>query len=154
MAAWVAIEAAAPDLAAEARRYLDSHVHKTLATLRRDGSPRISGTECKFALGELWFGSMAGALKAQDLMRDPRFALHSGSDDPPDWDGDAKVAGRAVEITDPGTWVEVYGEEQPQDGAHLFRADLFEVSTVRVGDGGLVIASWHEGRGVSEIRRS
>jgi len=152
MAAWVEIEAAAPELAKEARAFLDAHVHKTLATLRKDGSPRISGTECKFAAGELWFGSMAGALKARDLQRDPRFGLHSGSDDPPEWNGDTKIAGRAEELTDPAKWEEVYGEGQ--DGAHLFRADVTEVSVVKVADGGLVITSWHEGRGVSEIRRS
>jgi hypothetical protein len=152
MAAWGDFEADAPELAAEAKRYFDAHVHKTLATLRKDGSPRISGTECKFALGELWFGSMPGALKARDLQRDPRLALHSGSDDPPGWKGDAKVAGRAEEVTDPARWQEVYGSDQ--DGAHLFRVDLSEVSTVKVSDGGLVITAWHVGRGVSEIRRS
>lgn len=152
MATWAEVEANAPELAAEAKRYLDAHVHKTLATLRKDGSPRISGTECKFALGELWLGSMHGALKARDLQRDPRLALHSGSDDPPGWQGDAKVAGRAVEVTDPAKWKEVYGDGD--DGAHLFRLDVSEVSTVKVEHGGLVITSWHEGRGVNEIRRS
>jgi len=68
-------------------------VHKTIATLRRDGSPRISGTEYRFTEGELWFGSMHGAMKALDLRRDPRFALQSAPADPPGWDGDAKLAG-------------------------------------------------------------
>ena len=48
----------------------------------QDGAPRISGIEAQFLGGELWFGSMAGARKALDLRRDPRFALHSGSADP------------------------------------------------------------------------
>src|SRR5215203_1946017 len=101
MPSWREVEAEVPELAALARRFLDAHVHKTLATLRRDGSPRISGTEVDFADGELWLGSMWQAVKALDLRRDPRFALHSGSADPPDWKGDAKLAGRAEEITDP-----------------------------------------------------
>ena len=82
MPSWKEFEAAAPALAAEVRRRLDAHTHKTLATLRRDGSPRISGSECRFAEGELWIGSMWKALKARDLQRDPRFALHSGSGEP------------------------------------------------------------------------
>ena len=79
MPSWSEVEAEAPELVALARRFLDAHVHKTLATLRRDGSPRISGTEIDFADGELWLGSMWRSAKALDLRRDPRFALHSGS---------------------------------------------------------------------------
>ncbi len=101
MPSWSDFEAAAPELAARVRERLDAHVHKTLATVRRDGSPRISGTETRFADGELWIGSMWQALKALDLQRDPRFALHSGSDEPDEWGGDAKLAGVVEEITDP-----------------------------------------------------
>ena len=49
MASWSAIEAEAPELTALARDFLDAFVHKTLATLRTDGSPRISGSEVIFA---------------------------------------------------------------------------------------------------------
>ena len=105
MANWRVIEEAAPELAARARATLDAHKHKVLATLRRDGSPRISGIEATFEDGELWLGMMAGSRKALDLRRDPRLALHSASVDPPDdptsWPGDAKLAGRAVEVDDP-----------------------------------------------------
>ena len=93
MAGWRQVEAEAPELAALARHYFDRHVHKLLATLRLDGSPRISGIEVTFAEGELWLGMMWRSVKALDLLRDSRFALHSGSDDPPEWTGDAKVLG-------------------------------------------------------------
>src|SRR6187455_3746381 len=101
MASWSGVEAQAPELAGLARGFLDAHTHKTMATLRRDGSPRISGTETNFRDGEVYIGSMWKAVKALDLQRDPRFAIHSGSADPSDWRGDAKIAGRAQEITDP-----------------------------------------------------
>jgi len=81
---------------------LDAGVHTTLATLPRDGSPRISGTEVQFRDGDVWLGSMWQAVKARDLRRDPRFALHSASVDPPAWRGDATFAGRVEEVTDPG----------------------------------------------------
>src|SRR5919107_690839 len=100
MPSWSAFDSAAPDLAARVRERLDAHVHKTLATVRGDGSPRISGTETQLSDGELWIGSMWNARKARDMQRDPRFALHSGSDDPTAWSGDAKLAGVAVEIAD------------------------------------------------------
>jgi hypothetical protein len=98
MAGWQEMVEAAPEFASVVRRRLDARQHKTIATIRRDGSPRISGIETFFAEGHLWFGSMPAARKALDLRRDPRLALHSGSIDPPDWPGDAKIAGRAEEI--------------------------------------------------------
>ena len=39
-------------------------------------------------------------LKARDLLRDPRLALHSATVDPEMRLGDAKIAGRAVDVTD------------------------------------------------------
>src|SRR3712207_6914843 len=50
--------------ARKVRERLDAHGHKTIATLRRDGSPRISGTETRFGEGDLWIGSMWEARKA------------------------------------------------------------------------------------------
>src|SRR3712207_6314574 len=114
MPSWSRVETEAPELAAVARHFLDAYVHKTLATLRRDGSPRISGTEVDFANGELWLGSMWRAVKALDLRRDSRFALHSGSADPPEWTGDAKLAGHVEEITDPERKGAVIGADASQ----------------------------------------
>ncbi|MGH2993134.1 MAG: pyridoxamine 5'-phosphate oxidase family protein [Solirubrobacterales bacterium] len=155
MASWSEIEVEAPELAAEARRLLDAHVHKTIATLRRDGSPRISGTEMKFAEGELWMGSMPRSVKALDLQREPRFALHSGSEDPPDWTADAKLAGRVEEVDDPERKSAVYGGDEAPGEYHLFRADVTEVVVTRVGEppDHLVIESWHAGRGVTRRGR-
>jgi hypothetical protein len=151
---WSEFEAAAPELAARVRALLDARTHKTLATIRRDGSPRISGTESKFAEDELWIGSMWNARKALDLRRDPRFALHSGSDDPPGWSGDAKLAGVAEEITDPERVRAINGAGVGP--SHLFRLDLHEVSTVGLAESGkaLVIEVWTPERGVRRIERA
>jgi hypothetical protein len=155
MPSWSEFESAAPELAVKVRARLDAHGHKTLATLRADGSPRISGTESRIADGELWIGSMWMALKARDLQRDPRFALHSGSDEPSDWAGDAKLAGVAEEITDPALVREHNGAAAEQGPSHLFRLDLHEVSAVELNGArdGLVIELWTPERGVREIRR-
>lgn len=157
MPSWSEFEAAAPALAAQVRERLDAHTHKTLATLRRDGAPRISGTETRFARGELWIGSMWQALKARDLQRDPRFALHSGSDDPPAWRGDAKLAGVVQEITDQALVREVNGEEIAAMGpSHLFRLDLREVSVVALHESGraIVVRSWTPERGERTVERA
>ena len=153
MPSWSEFEAAAPELAAAVRARLDAHTHKTLATVRRDGSPRISGTESQISHGELWIGSMPDARKARDLQRDPRFALHSGSADPPGWEGDAKLAGVVEEITDPERIREINGAGHGE--SHLFRLDLREVSTVGLDDARtqLVIDVWTPERGVRTIKR-
>jgi hypothetical protein len=156
MPSWTDFRAAAPALAERVRSRLDAHVHKTLATVRRDGSPRISGTETAFVEGELWIGSMWGARKARDLQRDPRFALHSGSDDPPEWKGDAKLAGVVEEITDPDRVREINGAKAPPGPSHLFRLDLREVSMVGLHESGkaIVIEVWTPSRGVRTIERT
>ena len=148
MTTWQEFEGQAPELAARVRARFAIGKHCTMATLRSDGSPRISGTEVEFADGELRIGSMAGAVKAQDLLRDPRLALHSPTVDPPEgaptgWAGEAKVAGHAAPRDSP-------------DDSHRFAIDLTEVVLTHLDDAGtqLVITSWHPGAGVREIRRS
>ena len=157
MATWDDFAAAAPELAAAARKLLEAHTHLTIATLRKDGAPRISGIECRFIEGDLWFGSMPNAVKALDLQRDPRFALHSGTGDASEWHGDAKFAGRVEEITDLERMKEIFeAMGHPQSGpSHLFRAELSELSTVRLGEPAdhLVIDSWREGEEPKRIKR-
>jgi hypothetical protein len=150
MAAWKELEQAEPELAARVQRLFDAGRHKTIATLRADGSPRISGIECEFADGELRFGSMPGARKGADLRRDPRFALHGPTVHPEDgkeaeWPGEAKVAGRAVLAGPLG------------DGAdgELFLADISEVVVTRLNPAAtlLVIESWTPKRGLRVLER-
>jgi hypothetical protein len=155
MPSWAEVEAEAPELAARARELLEAHTHLTMATLRRDGSPRISGTEIQLADGELWFGSMWKAVKALDLRRDPRFAIHSGSGEPGEgWSADAKFAGRAEEVDDPELKKARGGGAGGSD-YHLFRADISELVVTGLGEPAdhLVIESWHPGRGVERRTR-
>ncbi len=154
MASWETFTVAAPDLAAAVQRRFDAHGHKTMATLRKDGSPRISGTEVQLRDGQLWIGSMPDARKALDLRRDGRIAIHSGSDEPDGWNGDAKVAGTAVEVTDEQI-VATFAEGAPPGPFHLFRIELREAVVVSLGDPAdhLVIESWHEEKGVTRIER-
>lgn len=156
MPSWSDIEREAPKLAAAAKRFLDARKHKTIATLRRDGSPRISGTEATIHDGDLWWGSMPNAVKALDLRRDPRFALHSGSDDPPAWEGDAKVAGRAEELTAERRAAAVASLGWDLGGdAHVFRAEIEELAVVRLNDerNRLIVESWRPERGLQRIDR-
>jgi hypothetical protein len=146
MARWEEIEKDAPEFAARVRALFEAGTNKTIATLRWDGSPRISASEAQFTDGELTFGSMPGAVKLLDLRRDPRIAMHSPTleppaDDPSSGPGDAKLSGRAIEVPPPpGT---------PHVDAAFFRIDIDEVALTYVGTPAdhLVIESWHAGRG-------
>ena len=152
MVAWKDLEQAEPEFAGRVRRLFDAGRHKTIATLRADGAPRISGIECEFADGELKFGSMPGARKGADLRRDPRFALHSPTFHPvegreAEWPGEAKIAGRAV-LAGP---IDA-GENGP--AGDLFLADISEIVITQLNPEAtlLVIESWapHRGRRVVE----
>lgn len=158
MAAWQQIVETAPEFAARVQARLQARVHQTMATLRADGSPRISGIETFFTEGDLWLGSMPNARKALDLRRDPRVALHSGSIDPPEWNGDAKVSGRAEEEADPRRRLDVFrtrGSNPPSAESHLFRVDIAEAVLVGLNDAGdrLVIELWRPGRPLQRLER-
>ena len=154
MPAWQAIEQAEPEFAGRVRRLFDAGRHKTIATLRADGSPRISGIECEFTDGELRFGSMAGARKGADLGRDPRFALHGPTFHPEEgkegaWPGEAKIAGRAV----PAGPVATDGASEPE--GEMFVADISEVVITGLDAGAtkLVVESWTPERGLRRVER-
>ena len=149
MTTWEEFAAAEPDLARRVRALFAQRKHATIATLRADGSPRISGTEVEFADGGLHIGSMGGARKALDLRRDPRYALHCPTVDAPEddqaaWLGDAKIAGRAFE------------EADGDDGSHRFRLDVAEVVLTKLTEAGdqLQIESWHPERGLVVRKRA
>jgi hypothetical protein len=160
MATWSEISTNAPDLASAVERSFGVGKHKVMATLRRDGSPRVSGTEVVFRSGEVWIGSMPGARKAQDLQRDPRIAIHSPTVDEELTLGDAKLSGTAVEVTEPAVieaWLAAGAEEgaqaPPPGEFHLFRIDVTEVARTWVEGDELVVASWGAERGERTERR-
>lgn len=164
MARWADVEAAEPEFAAAVRAKFDARVHKVMATVRKDGSPRVSGIELTFSDGDVWFGSMLGARKLADLERDPRLALHCSPDDPPEdpalWGGDAKLAGRAEEVNDPerlksmGPDGEGSSEAGSEAEGRLFRVDISEVVLTRVGDppDHLAIGIWTPQGGLRQLQ--
>jgi hypothetical protein len=93
MASWEAFAQDAPDLARRVCKRFEATKHHVLATLRKDGSPRVSGTELEFEGADIFLGSMGGSVKARDLQRDPRFAIHANPGDGSMEGGDAKISG-------------------------------------------------------------
>ncbi|MDQ6784022.1 MAG: pyridoxamine 5'-phosphate oxidase family protein [Actinomycetota bacterium] len=152
MTTWEEFAAAEPDFADRVRRVFQTQKHMTLATLRRDGSPRISGTEAAFDGRAVRLGMMPNSRKSLDLLQDPRLALHSPTIDPPSdapqlWAGDAKITGRAKEIVT---------QERAEDASHSFEIDITEVVLTKVGAPAdhLVIESWTARDGHRTRRRN
>ena len=151
MTAWQDVERAEPEFAQRVRALFDAHRHKTIATLRADGSPRISGIEAVFEDGGLVFASMANARKGADLLRDPRFALHSATVDPVEgsaaqWPGEAKISGRAIAA----------GPVTDGPDGDRFHADIADVVHTRLNEQAtmLVIEWWTPTHGMRRIERA
>jgi hypothetical protein len=151
MATWSEVEHAAPELAARVGALLARGKHKTMATVRRDGSPRLCGIETEFSEGELRLGMMPGSRKLDDVRRDPRIALHSPSVDPPEgdpagWPGEARVSGRVRDVAHPG--------EGPEGS--YFSVDVTELVLTEIAPSNdrLLITSWHPGEQVRRVERT
>lgn len=166
MSTWSTVHTAAPDLADRARAVFEATVNAVLATVRADGSPRVSGLDPFFASGELVFGSMPDSRKLADLRRDPRLALHGipwesrrlaeGAADP--GPVDVKLTGRAVPLEDDRrramavSFASERGFEMP-DG-DLFRVDVASLVLIWVEHEELVVDRWTETGGRTTTRRT
>ena len=74
---WSAIAASEPALGAVAFDRLIQPGVLLAGTVRRDGSPRISGVEPLVMDGDLWLSMMPSSAKVMDLARDRRIVLNS-----------------------------------------------------------------------------
>jgi len=159
MVSWGDVEAAAPELAERVKERFQATGLGLLATLRTDGSPRISGIEPLFALDELWLGMMDGSRKSLDLQRDPRLALHNATEDKQVTNGDARISGRAVRITDDESFERFNrafeGETgyEPPPPYDLYKVDVTELMFLKPGGDHLVIESWQAGGEVKRTER-
>jgi hypothetical protein len=159
MTSWNDVETAAPDLAGRVRARFEATGLALVATIRADGSPRISGWEPLFDLGQVWLGSMPGSRKNADVRRDPRLALHSATADKDVKEGDAKISGVAVDVTDVDeqrAYAQAFKQGNEMDVPtpfDLFRIDVTEISMLRPGGDHLVIEWWRPGEEPHRIER-
>jgi hypothetical protein len=150
VARWQDVVDSEPGFAAEVRQVFDAHKHKTIATLRRDGAPRLSGIEFEFKAGEVTFGMIPRSRKCGDLRRDPRTELHSTSvapeGDDAAWAGDARLSGRAREITDPQERARF--TESPPKAYPLFALEIDRVVRIKVegSPAHLLVQTWRPGQ--------
>jgi hypothetical protein len=167
MATWTAFIDEAPEIASIARARIAATGLFLMATLRRDGFPRISpveptmaGDEMVLHGGGLWLPMMPDSTKARDLKRDGRVALHTATADKMVTDGDVKLWGVATEITDRATLETLAADIAVSTGHELavgtfdaFDIDLLGASSVTVDVEAevLYVRTWRPGEGVTTV---
>ncbi len=149
MATWAEFELAAPEMAALGRKLLDKYDLAYLATVRKDGSPRVNPVCPVIAGGRLFVATSPSSPKRLDLLRDGRYALHFL---PGEQDAEFSIAGRARRMEDAETRAMVVETArqriQPSGQGLQIRPEewLFEYDIERV-----MTASW-EHVGTPQIR--
>ncbi|RDG34874.1 pyridoxamine 5'-phosphate oxidase family protein [Streptomyces corynorhini] len=151
---WADVLSAEPRFAENVERRFEMYPSHVLATFRKDRSPRVTGLEVHFLLGELWLGMAHNSLKARDLARDPRFAVQAnpGAGDARA-DGDVRIAGRAVEVTERRLRTRYVDAVRPPLPFQLFRVDVAEIVQTEIEGDDLVLRSWRPGRPLHTVRR-
>jgi hypothetical protein len=155
---WRDLELAAPEIAEPAKTRLDDARVALLATLREDGSPRISPIEPFFTEGHLLFGAMAWTLKVRDLERDPRCTLHSAITGPSAGEGELKLYGWAIEADDDlrAACREGWWTEEPHEAARVFTLTVEEAAFVTwdYEGGEMTVRRWSPDAGFKTSQRS
>ncbi len=164
MTTWSEVAVEVPDLAARTQARFESTGLALIATLRRDGSPRISGVEPLFGHGEVWLGMMPDSRKAIDLQRDGRCALHAATADKEVKEGDAKLSGVAIQVDDEATharyraaFAEATGNDLSGFGDFpLFRVDVRDLAMISLAPerDALLIEHWSPDAGYTRTRRT
>jgi hypothetical protein len=153
---WGSLEESAPEIARLGKERFDQARVALLATLRKDGSPRISPVEPYLSQGHLLFGAMSWSLKAHDLLRDSRCVLHSAITGPDNGEGELKLYGRAIKADEQlrdncqGWW-----SERPSGAAIVFALEVEQAAFIswNTERGQMIVQRWSPHRGYSKRTR-
>lgn len=97
---WKNLQDANPELATfGAERFAGGVAY--LATVRKDGAPRVHPVTPIVGRGHLFLFMEPTSPKGHDLRHDGRYALHSAVSDPSGSSGEFLIRGRAVFVEDP-----------------------------------------------------
>ncbi|MEV0252465.1 pyridoxamine 5'-phosphate oxidase family protein [Nocardia sp. NPDC050712] len=162
MTIWSEFVQEAPKIAAvfERRHQATGHLCM-LATVRADGSPRISPIEPRVFEGMLVLAGMPNTTKFKDLERDPHFCLHTATVDPMVGDGDAKLFGTVTDLPDKrlherfaqALFDESGFDIRGQEFDHFYVADLTGASCIELAEEKLAITIWKPGQGERVVRK-
>src|SRR5512143_289782 len=97
---WKILEDQQPELAAFGAERLNGQV-AYLATVRKDGSPRVHPMTTIIGEGHLFVFMEPTSPKGHDLERDGHYAMHCGISDTSGESGEFVLTGRAHRVDDP-----------------------------------------------------
>ena|SRR5882757_29042 len=155
MATWSELREDHADLADLGEQRLIAPGVVLVATIRRDGTPRVSPVEPLLLDGQLWLSMMLGSTKAHDLLRDQRVLVHNIVTSRDGVAGEFKVRGRAQLIEDEARlqrYVAAVGEQLGHrmivGRFHLFIVDIHDVTFIRYDSetGDQYVARWPDAR--------
>jgi hypothetical protein len=148
---WHELEQHQPRLAETAHARLVEPGVLLVATVRRDGSPRLSPVEPFLLEGDLMLSMMWQSFKARDLLRDPRVLVHSIVTGRDGSDGELKLRGTVHDERDldlQQRYAEAVAASlgwRPEPGRfHLFSVDISDVTFIRYDEptGDQFVTTW------------
>ena len=163
MRRWADFEALVPELAALGRERIERFGFVFVATIRRDGGPRVNPVEAHLVGDDLALVMIPGSLKALDVRRDPRVFLHTPVLEPElGTPGEFKLRARAVAIENrrprrqiAETWERAGGYRPPPDWEH-FALDVESAAFHRYDEPAGVhhLLRWTPARGLERSTRT
>ncbi len=143
---WKIFESRAPEIAEFGKTRLHGKV-AYLATIRKDGSPRVHPFTPIIGEGHFFVFMEPTSPKGHDLRRDGRFAVHCSVSDTSGESGEVMLAGKAKFIEDPA-WRELAIRICPYKPAEryiLFEFDIESAMTTEYPNGEPVRRHWKVG---------
>ncbi len=140
---WKTLESQSPEIAAFAKSRLHNKV-AYLATVRKDGSPRVHPFTPIIGEGHFFIFMEPTSPKGHDLRRDDRFAVHCSVTDTSGGSGECIVTGRAkfIEDTELRALAVSISPYQPAERYILFEFDIESVLMTEYIDGQPVRTNW------------
>jgi hypothetical protein len=153
---WSEMTERQPGLAGLARQRLIDPGVLLVATIRRDGTPRLSPVEPFVLDGDLWLSMMWQSRKARDLLRDRRVLVHSLITNRDGTEGEVKLRGTVREEPDlavqrryAAAVAASLGWDPVPGRFHLFAVEIEQVTYIAYdpeGSGDQHVAMWPPGR--------
>jgi len=143
---WKTFESQSPELAEFAQARLHNKV-AYLATVRKDGAPRVHPFTPIIGEGHLFVFMEPTSPKGHDLRRDPRFAMHCSVADTSGKSGEVILTGRArfIESSDIRAVAVSISPYKPAERYILFELEIESAAITEYPDGNAVRRRWKIG---------
>ncbi|WP_280264400.1 pyridoxamine 5'-phosphate oxidase family protein [Nocardia wallacei] len=156
---WGGFEQAAPELAAQVRRAFARFGFALVATIRRDGTPRLSPVEWHCVGGHLMLVMIPHTRKVHDLDRDSRVLVQTPVTESEAPEDEAALRGRVHDISDTAhrgataAAIEASSGWRPRDSWRYFAVDIESASCKHWDGEDMRLLRWDEAGGARPPQR-